>query len=325
MTRVPTTFNVHSPGRQTRYLTLSPVTRTSAFVPETTTDHSYLISKFSDVCNPLDDANETLALITVFTASDHFEHRFTVRKTWKSVVNKMAGFRLLFLLGRPRSGAVQRRIVQEDKLHRDIVQGTFLDTYQNLTYKSLMMLHWAKRYCPEAEFVLKVDDDVLLNVWDLAVTLNRLSEDKARLRIWGTLWTASRPSRSASGRYRKWYVPRSVYPNATYPDYLNGPAYLMSGAALSLLEENSRYVPYFFIEDVYVTGLVADRAGVERIDDKGFLPDRKHDIRPCRKPRIIASHGWNPHVLRLAWKRMLRRIDWQRCMSLGLRTWQKGI
>ena len=30
---------------------------------------------------------------------------------------------------------------------QDIVQGTFLDTYKNLTYKSVMGQHWVSTYC----------------------------------------------------------------------------------------------------------------------------------------------------------------------------------
>ncbi|XP_065300335.1 beta-1,3-galactosyltransferase 5-like [Dermacentor albipictus] len=278
-----------------------------------TTTYSYLISKDTVACSPSSGRNDTLALVAVFTASDHFEHRSTVRSTWGGALTKMSGLKVLFMLGRPGSDPVQERIVQEDGTHEDIVQGNFVDTYKNLTLKSLMMLTWVTRFCPNARFVLKIDDDVLLNVWDFVATLNHLSAVEQQPTIWGRVWTQSRPSRKTVGRYGKWYVPKSMYPRATYPDYVNGPAYLISGDSISLLLRSARLVPYLYIEDVYITGLLADKAGVRRVNDNGYAPERKHHIRPCQRPRIVASHGWNPRNLRLAWRNMVRRINRQRC------------
>ncbi|KAL1426477.1 hypothetical protein MTO96_018282 [Rhipicephalus appendiculatus] len=237
----------------------------------------------------------------------------------------MPGFKVVFMLGRPHSDTVQDRIVREDATHGDIVQGDFVDTYKNLTLKSLMMLRWAKSYCPNTKYLLKIDDDVLLNVWDFVVTLYRLLANKRRRTIWGMVCTHSRPARRRKGRYGKWYVPKWMYPKATYPDYANGPAYLISGDSVSLLLRSVSAVPYFFIEDVYVTGLVAEKAGIRRENDSGYAPSRKRNIRPCRKPRVVASHGWSPRNLRLAWRKMVGRIDKKRCRTLGLQPWQEGV
>ncbi|XP_037555602.1 beta-1,3-galactosyltransferase 1 [Dermacentor silvarum] len=292
---------------------------------KTATSSSYSISTDTAGCGPTGGYNDMLALIAVFAACDHFEHRSTVRSTWGSALTTMPGLKVVFMLGKPGNDTVQERIAQENALHEDIVQGTFVDTYKNLTLKSLMMLRWAASFCPNAKFVLKIDDDVLLNVWDFAATLKRLAAVKLRRTIWGRVWTQSRPSRKTKGRYGKWYVPKSIFPNATYPDYVNGPAYLISGDSVPLLLRSVSVVPYFFIEDVYITGLLADKAGVRRVNDNGFAPERKHDIHPCGRPRVVTSHKWNPQSLRLAWRKMVGRIDRQRCMSLGLKAWLEGI
>lgn len=59
-------------------------------------------------------------------------------------------------------------------MHKDIVQGNFTDTCRNLTYKTVMLIRWARDYCAGAGFVLKIEDHMLLSVWDLAATLNNL-------------------------------------------------------------------------------------------------------------------------------------------------------
>lgn len=38
----------------------------------------------------------------------------------------------------------------------------FLDSYHNLTLKSLALTLWAAKNCPAAEWILKVDDDVVV-------------------------------------------------------------------------------------------------------------------------------------------------------------------
>ncbi|KAH6941365.1 hypothetical protein HPB50_017104 [Hyalomma asiaticum] len=285
----------------------------------TTTTSSYLISKGTDICSPLRGYNNTLTLVAVLSATARYEHRSAVRGTWGGVLSSMPGFRVLFMLGRPSNDTDQNRIVEEDAEHDDIVQGNFFDTYQNLTLKSVMMLRWVHRFCPNAKFVLKIDDDVLLNVWDFAVTLCHLSYTAPRLTIWGKLRSSSRPSRKKKGRYAKWYVPKWMYPNETYPDYVNGPAYLISGDSVPLLLGTASTVPYFFIEDVYITGMVAVKAGVRLENDSGYASSRKRGIRPCQKPRVVASHGWSPRDLRLAWTEMAGKVNRRRCRSLGLK------
>ena len=52
--------------------------------------------------------------------------------------------------------------------HQDILQWDFMDTYNNLTIKSILALKWAPAFCSNAKFVIKMDDDVFLNAINLA-------------------------------------------------------------------------------------------------------------------------------------------------------------
>ena len=55
-------------------------------------------------------------------------------------------------------------IVEENERHRDIIQGSFLDSYGNLTLKTRMALKWTVEDCPSAKYVMKTDDDMWINV-----------------------------------------------------------------------------------------------------------------------------------------------------------------
>ena len=62
--------------------------------------------------------------------------------------------------------------MKESQLYDDIVVFDFLDTYMNLTIKTIVSLNWGfKAY--NTDIILKVDDDVLLNVTDVQRTVLR--------------------------------------------------------------------------------------------------------------------------------------------------------
>ena len=44
---------------------------------------------------------------------------------------------------------MQESIARENELHHDIVQGDFLDTYRNLSYKNIMGQLWASEFCEQ--------------------------------------------------------------------------------------------------------------------------------------------------------------------------------
>ena len=60
---------------------------------------------------------------------------------------------------------------------QDILQWDFVDTYHNLTMKSIMTLKWASSSCPTTKFVVKMDDDVFFNVANLKKELKSLNYD----------------------------------------------------------------------------------------------------------------------------------------------------
>ena len=70
---------------------------------------------------------------------------------------------------------MQTRIEKEAILHKDILQFDFLDGYYNLAPKYAAFFNWINNYCVGVDFVLKIDDDVYVNVRNLASTLAYIS------------------------------------------------------------------------------------------------------------------------------------------------------
>ena len=53
-----------------------------------------------------------------------------------------------------------------------------------------------------------------------------------------------------------------MFSGREYPDYVSGTGYVMSGRLIPRLFDTSLSVPLFHLEDVFMTGLVARRAGI---------------------------------------------------------------
>ena len=66
------------------------------------------------------------------------------------------------------------KIKAESFIYGDIIQENFIDGYYNLTLKTIMGFKWSSKYCSNAKFIMKLDDDVVVNTFDLLNYLNRI-------------------------------------------------------------------------------------------------------------------------------------------------------
>uniref|UniRef100_A0A131YWG4 Hexosyltransferase n=1 Tax=Rhipicephalus appendiculatus TaxID=34631 RepID=A0A131YWG4_RHIAP len=279
------------------------------------TDHVQLtyeyVTRTAKACES--GRNRTSVLIGVVSSADHFQSRAAIRETWGGTAVKM-GFLVVFLLGTPSDQEVQRNVLAEQNAYGDIIQGDFMDTYRNLTYKTVMLIRWARRNCVSVEFVLKIDDDMLLGVWDFAIVLNSLRTSQRSM--WGYLYSGF-PYVPVRDVKSKWYVSRLEYASDTYPDFLSGTGYLISGDVISALEEFTHDQGFFPLEDVYLTAILAERANVSRLSLEGFSSKHVPYNQPCSTPRVVTSHKWRPDELRRAWTLIVSRLDFDKCLGIN--------
>ena len=95
-------------------------------------------------------------------------------------------------------------------------KGNFLEDYHNLTYKHAMGLRWASQFCPQAQMLIKIDDDTAAN-------LPRLIQEIAppllnKENMLGAVFARAKPMRETS----KWQVSLKEWPSPVYPSYLSG-------------------------------------------------------------------------------------------------------
>lgn len=121
-------------------------------------------------------SNSLQLFIAVISAPGYFEKRQTIRETWMSHLTFPVS--VAFFVGLTRDVAVQRKIQEENTSYGDIIQIGMLDSYNNLTQKSVAVLNWIHNYCPEVAYVLKCDDDVYINAHNLYNVLLTLPSEE---------------------------------------------------------------------------------------------------------------------------------------------------
>lgn len=222
---------------------------------------------------------------------------------------------------------LQLRIVNESEVYGDIIQESFIDSYNNLTLKTIMMLKWVTNNCDgKVKFIMKCDDDTFVNVPNLLHVLlggtvplykaaisfydtntvavkspkNRLVPGKHLLT--GFLFCDAKPIGDTSS---KWYSPTYMYDKDVYPNYLSGTAYLMNFATAKLLYRASLSTPIFHLEDVYLTGIVADRVKIRRRHHPLFFYSYTKDL--CALRGMISQHHLQPSEIRTAYDYITNR------------------
>ena len=67
----------------------------------------------------------------------------------------------------------QKQLEEESSKYGDIIQGDFLDTYHNLSYKATMGNLWVAEFCSQAQFVVKTDDDMYVDLYEVQTLTRR--------------------------------------------------------------------------------------------------------------------------------------------------------
>ncbi|XP_033099677.1 beta-1,3-galactosyltransferase 5-like [Anneissia japonica] len=205
--------------------------------------------------------------------TDYTYRRFVREYSGKARVVNDKRIQHIFLLGKTNNETLQQRTEQESNTFGDIVQGDFLDTYGNLTLKTLMGFQWIRDFCSEATFVLKVDSDIIVNYNAL---IPHLVTSPTNGFVEGRVQASAYPLRS---KYSKWYIAEEDYPETTYPPYCLGPSYLMSTDVSTQVLHTAHFVRFLPWEDVYV-GLVLKRLNITNIhkNSRYFVLLKKNNI-----------------------------------------------
>ncbi|XP_066962296.1 beta-1,3-galactosyltransferase 5-like [Macrobrachium rosenbergii] len=114
------------------------------------------------------DGNDPLILVVVTSAVHKKEPREFIRRTWANPrLYPYTKMRQIFIIGATKNIALQEEVDKESDKYNDIIQYDFIDSYNNLTYKTMSLLKWVVDRCPQVPFIAKIDDDVVVNPFHL--------------------------------------------------------------------------------------------------------------------------------------------------------------
>jgi hypothetical protein len=257
------------------------------------------------------EKQDIFLLIYVHTAPDHYKRRTLIRELWGNPRNfKDVAIRCVFLVGKPRDAAIQDALSMESEQYQDIVQEDFMDSYRNLTYKAIMGLKWISSHCRNARFLLKIDDDIFVNVFNVVSHLRSLVEHKRQTKrlLLCLVWYKMKVVRNPKS---KWYLSPEEYKDEYFPTYCSGSAFIMSTDVAIGMYNVSFQVPFFWVDDFYITGLLAKKLQIEHqkfnsvyiLGPSKFLEKFTEDN---RWRTLVYGHVHNMNQMRFVWNRVLQ-------------------
>ncbi|XP_024914612.1 beta-1,3-galactosyltransferase 2-like [Cynoglossus semilaevis] len=206
--------------------------------------------------------NQTPFLVLMVTVTpQNTDARNAIRTTWgkDKVVQGQTVF-TLFMLGLSKNGDHEQqkeKLQQENLQHHDLLQSNFIDSYLNLTIKTMVIMDWLATRCPSAAYGMKTDSDMFLNI-DNLVKMLMLQGIPRQNYLTGLLMWNREPIRDKNS---KWYVPVELYPDSLYPTYTLGMGYVFSNDLPAKYVEISKLIKPFNIEDAYI-GMCMKKLGL---------------------------------------------------------------
>ncbi|XP_022593998.1 beta-1,3-galactosyltransferase 2-like [Seriola dumerili] len=218
----------------------------------------HFIMDNTEVCK----TNTPFLVLMVPVAPRNVEARDAIRHTWgnNSVVQGEVVL-TLFMLGLSGGGddvqQQQAKLNEENLQHHDLIQSDFMDTYLNLTIKTMVIMDWLATRCPTAAYAMKIDSDMFLNIDNLVMMLQKPEIPKKNYLTGMLMW--NRPV--VRSKDSKWYVSEDMYPEPVYPTYTLGMGYVFSNDLPGKYVEASKSVKPFNIEDAYI-GMCMKKLGL---------------------------------------------------------------
>ncbi|XP_018408195.1 PREDICTED: beta-1,3-galactosyltransferase 5-like [Nanorana parkeri] len=241
--------------------------------------------------------NPPFLVLLVTTTHNQKEARMAIRKTWgKDQLIQGKRVATFFLLGTNAGKPVS--LSEEINTYKDIIQKDFVDTYYNLTIKTLTGLDWIVHHCPQTRYIMKTDTDMFVNTLYLIELLMRKNQTSNLFT--GILKPNDPPIRNI---FSKWYISKREYDRDKYPPFCSGTGYVLSVDVAQRIYNISFSIPFFKLEDVYI-GMCLDKLKVP-LQELHSLPiffAYKPSFSVCTYRNLVTSHEVQPQEIIMYWE-----------------------
>ncbi|XP_039484067.1 beta-1,3-galactosyltransferase 1-like isoform X1 [Drosophila santomea] len=237
-----------------------------------------------------------------------------------------ASVRIVFILGRRNLASLRENeaVVREAERYNDIIQENFIDSYNNLTIKAVMALKHISQSCVNTTaFYFKCDDDTFVNVPNIlhfllggTIPVNAFTAgfhygNTYDVTSWRKRLTARREIMygraycnvaPVANKFNKWYMPSYMFRGGVYPRYLCGSGYLLSIDVVPRLYKASLGTRIVHLEDMFVTGLCAEKAGIKRNGHPLFRSTYPYEAdAQCTLKGSFTAHHAKDYIMWEAW------------------------
>ncbi|CAB0010791.1 unnamed protein product [Nesidiocoris tenuis] len=246
--------------------------------------HFWALHDFSYILTP---RNKCQILVTSY--SGEVMARSALRRAYPIDELLRLGIWRVFLLAKPKRGVVdasQSSLVDENRRFGDLLQGDFDESYRNLTYKHAMGLKWASTSCPSAQYVMKMDDDIAVDLYRVTETIVGYGSNTT-FDLMGYVFDKLRPIRLKAN---KWYVTTHEYNREVYPKFVSGWFYVTKPEVAKLLVENALSLPYFWIDDVFLTGIAAELINARFLDVGRLFSTYPEVLDCCVSKNVVCEY-----------------------------------
>ncbi|XP_063609853.1 beta-1,3-galactosyltransferase 5-like [Penaeus indicus] len=174
----------------------------------------------------------------VHSAISRVQERQETRSTWANATASGLGVDIaaVFMVGRAKDERERQIVQEESQRYHDIVQ----------------------HHCPQVPWTLHADDDVFIDVFLMKDILQDFRAEITEAFLCNSEW--SRTQRSG-----RWAVSHDDFRNDEYPVFCSGAAWVLPTRLLSRLLRASQTAPFLWVDDVYITGILARHAGVTHL------------------------------------------------------------
>jgi beta-1,3-galactosyltransferase 1 len=214
-------------------------------------------------------------------------------------------------MGSTSDKKVNELLKLENGIYNDIVQENFIDAYRNLTYKGIMAMKWISEYCTNAKYILKVDDDIISNIFIVLRHLNHLTKNQLipPKTIMCLVWQQMKVMRE---KQSKWYVSKEEFFDDMYGPYCSGSAYIFTSDLPSLMYNTSLFIKFFWVDDYFMTGLLGRSVGAsfKQLNSIYIINHKLVDQRFKSKQSDYTAFGHLPNQLNnlyILWNFLLKR------------------
>ena len=247
----------------------------------------------------------TTVLIYVLSSPTSAGRRSLIRRTWGSkdaCHNLPWHFQpiVLFILGVSFDVAMNPSLLSslahEHNIHNDILLFDFVDSYSNLTAKGFLALSWIDSHFEKVKYILKTDDDILLNIYEWLYQVHLMEVEGCEICICCRI--------------------HRVYHNH-YP-HCKGRGYLMSRGAVRKMLSAYKRESWNPKEDLFYTGYLGYHQGI-------FLRDTANLSSKEATTNDLAPEVYDPKKWMTAWA--IKSAPYQQLYANGsvilIENWRK--